>query len=421
MRVLVSWLMAGLILTGCEREAVHERKSPLPAQAFVWQRGWKPEVSAAVRSAAPLAALHILAAEVHFKADKPEITNVEPDWRALQDFRGQIGAVLRIHASAAKTHWNEAALQAVHDLAVSTLARYAAGGIALAELQLDYDCPESRLTDYTRMVHDLKAAMPATTVRITALPAWLNQSAVGALLAESPGYVLQVHSLHLPQHGGPVTLIDLDETRQAVSRAVKFGVPFRVALPTYSCVLEFDEKGAVKEVYGEDLPAGMSLSERRYAVLDSDAFALAELMAAWRQHAPELMQAVIWYRLPVASDRLNWPAATLQKIVRGATLRRGWSGMIKVRTEGQSEIVLRQNGDAPDDLPTQIVVEWQGDKAEAADGLRGYTTLEQDPGRIRFQLGQRSRYGRVWPGQEIVIGWARLPASGGKATVKLPP
>jgi hypothetical protein len=394
-------LLLTLLLASCGREV---RQAPLPAQAYVWQRAWTPEVSAAVR-ASKFDALHVLAAEFSYKEDKPELTVITPDWRALGDSGRPISAVLRVHASVGKNGWSEALIQEMRRLCTDTVSRFKAGGVHVAELQLDYDCAESRLAEYARVLGALHSDVPLC---ITALPAWLRHAAAKNLLRLSPGYILQVHSLHLPKNGGFTGLMDLNETRAAVERAVEIGVPFRVALPTYSCVVEFADDGRVRELHGEDMPAGLALSARNYAVLDSDAYALSALAADWRAHASPLMQAIIWYRLPVSGDRLNWSAGLLTKVTVGETLKRGWVAVIRPNKEGHCEIVLQQKGEAPDDLPREVLVSWQGGEAVGCDGLRGYKVTKQAPGSLTLRLEQPARFGRVQPEQQIVAGWLRL-------------
>jgi hypothetical protein len=183
-------------------------------------------------------------------------------------------------------------------------------------------------------------------------------------------------------------------------------------LPTYSCVVEFTEDARVKDVHGEDLPSGFSLATDRYFVLDSDAYALADLVAEWTTHAPELLQSIIWYRLPVSTDRLNWPAEVLPKIICGEKLKRGWSLKLEPSPEGHQEVVLLQQGDAPDDLPREIQIT----NVEAADGLRGYVLQGHPPGTILLRLAQPERFGRVRSGSRIMAGWIRANK---KAEVKI--
>ena len=394
-------LLIILLLAGCSRKV---RQTPLSSQAYVWQRVWTEEVSAAVR-AARFDALHVLAAEFSVKDSRPEIKIITPDWRALVDSGRQISAVLRVHASVGRNGWNSSLVHEMSRLLTDTVSRFKAGGLHLTELQLDYDCAESRLAEYEQMLGSLRTDVP---ICITALPAWLRHEAVRKLLARSPGYVLQVHSLHLPKNAGLSGLMDLNETRAAVQRAEELGVPFRVALPTYSCLVEFADDGRVREVYGEDLPAGLALSTRNYAVLDSDAYTLSGLVAEWRAHSAQLMQAVIWYRLPVGSDRLNWSASLLSKVAGGEMLKRGWAAFARPAKEGHAEIILQHQGEAPDDLPREVSISWQGGDIEGGDGLRGYKVLNHAPGCLTLRLEHPARFGRVQPEQQIVAGWVRL-------------
>jgi hypothetical protein len=410
-RFAAACLIVGLFLAGCGRDEPYQRTSPLPHEAFVWQRVWTPEVRAAVEGA-EMEKLHVLAAEVRFEGKRTVETRIAVPWPALNRFRDRLGVVIRIHASAAATKWDSDACDMVLHLARSILTQANEAGLGPAEYQIDYDCPVSKLNDYTKLLKHLRSRLPPETVRITALPAWLADVHAPELLHLSPGYVLQVHSLHLPRDGRLTGLIDYDEARSAISRAVEIGVPFRVALPTYSCVVEFADDGRVKDVHGEDIPAGFSLASDRHAVLDSDAYALAGLVIEWQRHASEKLQSVIWYRLPVSTDRLNWPAEVLPKIMRGEQLKRGWSVQLEPSPEGHQEVVLLQQGDAPDDLPRQIQIT----HTEAADGLRGYVVEGQPPGTIVLRLASPSRFGRVRPGGKITAGWIR---SGGQSEARI--
>lgn len=413
--LLAAGLAVGL-LTGCKEPGT---VPALPSQAFVWQRVWHPSVADAVRKATTFEALHVLAAELSFRKGEPEVITVEPDWPSLQQSGRAVGAVLRLHPSVATSPSPQASAGAIRDLAATTLKRFATAGVPLTELQLDYDCPQSRLADYTQLLRGLKSHFPTIPLRITALPAWLDEASVRALLQESPNYVLQVHSLHLPEAGASATLFQPAEARRAVSRAAAIGIPFRIALPTYSCVVELDAAGRVREVHGEDVPAGLALTGRRHLVLDSDAFVLSEWLADLRRHPPAALSALIWYRLPIATDRLNWPAETLTQLAAGKALQRRWQSSLKRRADGAFEIQLHQAGDAPDDLPREIQVDWSPQATAAADGLRGYRITELNATRLILQLQQPEHHGRVRPGTRLISGWLRFEGNPGEFSLQV--
>ncbi|TDU72891.1 uncharacterized protein DUF3142 [Prosthecobacter fusiformis] len=401
---------------GC-KPALVKRTAALPSEVYVWQRSWKPEITASVsNSKGWLQAYHLLAAEVRFEKGEVKTTRIQPDKAAMAGLR--VGLVIRIFPSAAKTGWDVKAVVEVVDLVKSLVAEWPEG--SLAEVQLDYDCPDSKLPDFTRLLTAVKEAVSPLPVSCTALPSWLREKEFADLAAVAPGYVLQVHSLHLPDSRGKrVALVDLEETDEAVARAVKIGVPFRVALPTYSCVVEFDAAGKVREVYAEDVPQALPLQSSNYLVLDADAYGMTTLVSKWRNEASPLMKSVVWYRLPVAGDRLNWSLDVMKQVVEGTPLKRGWKAECKANDSGVHEIRLRQAGDAPDDLPLVAVVTWRGAEPAAADALRGYRMIGSGPGYLGLELEDPGRLPRAAPGTEMVIGWLRLEREAKEMNVSL--
>lgn len=400
------------------------RQTPLAHEAYVWQRLWTPQVGQAVKEAAPwLQGLHVLAAEMQVHEGKLRTTQVLPDWKVLAAQGRPVGAAFRVFPSVARDGWDAATLGQMAELIEAVRQEAEEAGVRLAEVHLDYDCPETRLAEYTALLRVLKPRLAPLPVRITTLPAWLKKADFAPLAAEAPGYVLQVHSLHLPGPGRErVTLVDEAETRAAVAAAVALGHPFRVALPTYSCVAEFGKSGRVTEVYSEDLPASYTSGSTDHLALDADAFQMQTLVAEWRKSAPALLEGVVWYRLPVEGDRLNWPLRTLKKICTGAPLNRGWRAEARPNPAGTQDLVLTQEGDAPDDLPRLVEVRWSAAAPLAADGLRGYDAFQAGEGWARFRL--LHPYGRLRapPGAAFTAGWIRLePADVAVKVVLNPP
>jgi hypothetical protein len=384
-------------------------RRPLTHQAYVWQRVWRPEISEALRTAVhDIESFSLLSAEMQWKNGAPEIRRFTPDWATLRELKKPPGIVIRVFPSVAATAWNSPATDALLGLIGQLMDDFRANTVPVRDVQLDYDCPESKLGDFIRLVRELKQRHPQLSLSITALPAWLTRKEFATLAGEIPGYVLQVHSLHLPQsRSGLVTLCDPAAARAAVQRAGALKIPFRVALPTYSCVVTFDAAGKVTEVYGEDLPSSFPQTADPFIVMDADAFQCAALVSEWQKTGPAELKSVVWYRLPVKSDRLNWPWPTLAKVCRGEVLRRGWKIETPLQVSSHRDIVLHNDGDAPDDLPRVVVVRAQDGGIAASDGLRGYAATPQPDGRVRWLLENPSMHPRVPPGGQRIIGWCR--------------
>ena len=111
------------------------------------------------------------------------------------------------------------------------IAATAAATPALAGLEIDYDCPTSKLAGYARFLAALRQRLaPDLALSITALPTWMSSSALERVAAEVSEIVLQVHAVDDPRHG-------LFDPAQAERWVRAFGrrtaQPFRVALPAY--------------------------------------------------------------------------------------------------------------------------------------------------------------------------------------------
>lgn len=126
-----------------------------------------------------------------------------------------------------------------------------AAGVLLDGLQLDFDCPTSRLGDYVAVLERVRRALPdGTALSITALPAW-----VGAPSMRSLGRAVD---FVCPQFYEGNVGTNLDDGRPIASPGKlaarmrawdRLGVPFYAGLPSYGQAFLYDEKGALSGVY----------------------------------------------------------------------------------------------------------------------------------------------------------------------------
>ncbi len=173
---------------------------PLPQEAYVWQRAWTPAVREAVGRAADFRSLVVLGAEVDLSTRPFRIARPAIAWDVLKG--RPVGLALRIgrfHGWGGGTGRFADEPETVRLLAglAGDLAREARSHkLDLLEIQLDYDCPESKLADYPVLVEAVGRAVAPTPVTLTALPSWLrNERAFKKLARNADGFVLQVHFL----------------------------------------------------------------------------------------------------------------------------------------------------------------------------------------------------------------------------------
>jgi hypothetical protein len=119
-----------------------------------------------------------------------------------------------------------------------------------------------------------------------------------------------------------------------------------------------------------------------------------------------MLRGVFWYRLPVASDNLNWSWKTLAVAMQG----RGPKSDLRVAASASqpSEIVAINEGEKDEPLPEWIEARWSGSKLIAADALQGYEVRPSSEGNgVRFELSAAGRTLRLPPDGRRNVGWIR--------------
>ena len=378
----LSVLLAVLLLNGCERQDA----PPLDQQLYVWQRQWTPAHDAALRdSHDDFSTLRVLALQAFSQAGwsraRIDPTLLKRDGRPLI-------AVIRLDGQLKKLDRDEVTAQIQQ-----VLSDWQGQGLVLSGVEIDHDAGSARLPVYREFLAHLRAALPASLpLSITALPAWLDSPELPALLATVDSSVLQVHAVSDPRRG----LFDADQARQwawAWSRITR--KPFYLALPAYGVALLPGDAGA--PVVESEVPIER-VGKRRELLADPQQ--LSELGARLRADPPAHLAGLIWFRLPLVTDRRAWSLTTLAAVARGETLD-SRLGLKLSAQDGLYDISINNEGNLDSAWPERLTLAVQG--CEGADALAGYT-LQQQPQMLTFT---RLRDGRIAAGGQRAIGWAR--------------
>ena len=388
-------------------------RGQLPHELYVWQRQWDSSLASALeRSESTASGFIVLAAEVSWAAGLPNVTKVALDYRALKESKCPVGLALRIgpFRGAESEYSQHTAFLA--ELSQNIIRQASEHGIDVAELQLDFDAAESKLTAYRTWVTGIRQAVPDIPLTITALPSWLKQRSFVALAQATDGYVLQVHSLERPAVlSSDISLCRPEKARQWVQQAGRIGVPFRVALPTYSYLIVSDQQGRFLRLSAEGPTLDWNQNYRG-TYLRSDPIAMQKLVRDWTASRPQAMIGVIWYRLPVESDSLNWSWHTLRKIISDEQLLSAAQLRVTYTQKALAELAWENTGDVDETLPEDVTVNWNGAKLIAADGLGGFSFSSSqsthNPNSGLLQLAKDQPLPTIGPGREYKIGWLRF-------------
>jgi hypothetical protein len=395
--VLFAFLMAGFSLEATD----------LPQEVYVWQRAWTKEVRRAVAEhAAVFGQIVALKAEVSWQGSTPRVVQIPVDYPSLLQTKRPIGFALRIGPYPGVLSITNDAATYLADLSEKLVTEAREAGVTPSELQLDFDCASSKLDGYRAWVEAIRTRVAPVPVVITALPAWLDQAGFQSLIRAADGYVLQVHSLERPRSfDAAFTLCDPGAARRAVAKAAQIGVPFRVALPTYGYTLAFDDKGGFIGLSAEGpakgWPAGARIKEVR-----ADPLQIAQLVREWSSTAPSGLKAIVWYRLPIPGDSLNWRWPSFSAILQLRIPRKSVRVEAHRVEPGLTEIGLVNDGEL--DISSRLAVKarWSGARLMAGDGLHGFEMADRGIAFAKFETGVRPY--RLPAGERQVIGWLRL-------------
>jgi len=387
----------------------------LTNDVYVWQRSWNEPLRQALHEhRTNFNRIVVLSAEITWKDRKPELIKVPVDFSTLAAIRTPVGLALQVGPYSGPFDRTNEIAHFLLGTAKSLMAEAKANGVDPVELQLDFDCAESKLEGYRIWVEAIKSTISPTPLTITTLPAWLHQPAFAGLIRKTDGFVLQVHSLERPRDiDSPFALCDPVAARNAAIKAASFGIPFRIALPTYGYTIAFDAKGRFVGLSAEgpakSWPNGVQLRDVR-----SNPQELAALVQTWNTNPPVSLsnhpfQGIIWYRFPVANDILNLHWKTLETMMRGRSPHESLEVKPRRVEPGLVEISLENNGELDISSRFAIEVRWSrvgGTRLVAGDGLRDFELVDAQPSTVRFRTKSQSY--RLPAGEKQVIGWLRL-------------
>lgn len=403
MRLLAAILLSVIGLSGSTPYLV-ARTEALPHDAYIWQRAWTPHlVTAAHRSADIVRAWRILVAE----ADRSgHWTAVALPWDQIVATERPIVAVVRIDG-----RLDDDRIGAMVDWIVARTGIASAAIAAerpdakLAGIEIDYDCPTSKLPIYTRFLAELRTRLGhSTALSITALPTWMGSAELERLTRNLDEVVLQVHAVDDPRRG-------LFDPVQAELWVREFGRrvrrPFRVAIPAYDLRVTWRPDGRLASVEGE-VPLLSGTIDGRLLGATPDSV-LAFLKSLGRA-APEGLTGVTWFRLPTDADSRSWSLQTWREVVAGRLpdIRLN-AELVPTDQSDVWTVTLSNIGLADAALPRQVRLDPNCAMADGSNGFRRVAATE----RIGEPLVlEATGDGRLRAHRKRIIGWARCTQPG---------
>ena len=322
---------------------------------YVWQREYSSELKSAVSYfyRQSNGELYFLAGEL--ENDEKAVT-ISP--APFIDFK-RTTAVIRIHIRN---------LDKRPDILAEKILPLYTPWSKTGKLQIDLDCPESKLDYYPELIKALSKKLPDTRISATVLPCHLSHYRKFSKLAEVCDYfVLQVHGLH--QKNGRWQIMDRQTALQAWNKARQYKKNFKTAIPLYSNYVE-----------GKCITPDLDFTAKLAQVAQKTG-------------------GVIGFRLGIDGDRNSLDLASGIKIVIGIKVEPEISLVWKEQSSGAWHLLLRSTGifsqkvkirlNLPPDAEITDFDTFNG--AETVDGIKYISLILPPCGREKAYLWLRCK------------------------------
>jgi len=344
---------------------------------YIWQRTWNNNLKEAIHEINPSAKnFLILSGSFSYKNNTAKLNKVAIDLSSFNPESVSLTLVFRMDAyTAALLNDTKALKKLIEDISPQLLAIIHTAKeyqIAIEGIQIDYDCPTSKISDYANFMKLLKDKFQHFKISFTALPAWLESKDFPTLAATSDYYVLQVHSFKIPDTlDEALKPFSGDQVFLWVKKASFIGHPYYISLPTYGYEVSFDENGKFLGLRAET-PQINYKAGTKHAVIMTDPKRILEFLNEIKEKKPEHLLGFCWFRLPLKTDEFNWSIDTLKMVM----IRQAPQVLIKNEivspSPGLYEVYIINNGQTNLFKDIYFTVMWDKDISVVHDVISGY-------------------------------------------------
>ena len=180
-----------------------------------------------------------------------------------------------------------------------------------------------------------------------------------------------------------------------------------MALPTYGYRVVFDAQGKFLRLTAEGGRRTGDGAQERLTLADSAA--MAQVVRELTAERPATCAGLVWFRLPIATDRLNWPWPALRAVMRGEEPETRIEAEVRMPQAGLAEVWLSNKGETNPLQPVRVKIDMGNVSVVASDILPDYA--QGEAGAIQ---GPAPRVG-----EERMAAWFRLGDGETSASLRL--
>ena len=373
------------------------------AQVYLWRQSYDEDTRKSLEVAAwHFDAVNFLQAKISFDGDKkPRLALLPINTDYLRALKTKKIACVRILGLLASEK-EYAALAPKISKIIRFCALKAAEDIGIDEIQIDFDCPESKLGSYALWLKAIRAdLLENLPLSITAVPSQMNAKNFKKVLEHCDYFTLQVHNI--ANFGGELKIFDFENALSEVCCADKFGKKFMVALSTYSHFVEFDGKGEISKILSENFAGVAEVASLRTKKISSDPLEVEKLSASINDLKLKNFCGEIYFRLPCGNEISNWSLETLLSLVKGEKLNSSHR-VFSMESRGVCEIYLENTGNV--DLCAPFEAFCKIENVKYCEGVNGFVFKGRSESGLFFKSGEDLTF-KLRPNKKIKIGWIK--------------
>lgn len=375
---------------------------------YIWQRDWNEFVQDGISKIQPgISKFIVLCGDFRYENGKPSINAVDIDWSYFREKDIEITLAFRINTETKELLQTDGAfkvadgIKTVFDRVIESATN---NGVKVIDIQIDYDCPTSKLADYSNFIRICKERFPEQRISITALPTWLDSKDFKELIKHTSYYVLQLHSFEIPKTADKARQIFLkDEAPSYIFQASQLGHPYYISLPTYGYEAAFGQDGQFLGIRAEVNPVTLG-KDMQYQTVISEPVEILSFLREIQQVKPQKFLGVCWFRMPIKTDEFNWHINTLKAVLENRVPVAKVNAEIKTLQDGLCEVYLVNNGEKNILAPISFTVNWQKGSSPLYDVLGRYEGRALSNGNGIEITGFPPKVGN-----KILVAWIRYP------------
>jgi hypothetical protein len=267
--------------------------------------------------------------------------------------------------------------------------------VPIQGIEIDYDCANSKLYNYAVFLHKIRQSIESNiSLSITALPSWIDEPNLPQVLKEINYSVLQVHSVMGPRNG-------IFNDKFALNNILRYNsitpVPFRVALPAYSSLIQFDDNGKAVSVENEIVRSMRNRSSAKEYEVNPEA--VNYMINKLNQKSLKKFKGYVWFRLPVIEDKRSWALPTLLAVVNNKKLYSRLK-IISEKRDGIVDLKLKNEGNID---ATISYISVSAENCSIEEPL-SYFSIKKTHRTLRFTLQSPLK---IKAGHTIPVGWLK--------------